>query len=61
MNNQVSPVVGLKDEIKEVKRILDTLPSEIKSRSEFALLVNYLEQSIFQAEQLLSRLTGKED
>lgn len=64
MNNQVSPVVdlkALKDEIKNVKRILDTLPSEIKSRSEFVLLVNYLEQSIFQAEQLLSRLTGKEN
>lgn len=63
MNNQASPVVdlkALKDEIKNVKRVLDTLPSEIKSRSEFVLLVNYLEQSIFQAERLLSRLAGKE-
>lgn len=64
MNNQVSPVVGLKalkDEIKDVKRILDTLPLEIKSWSEFVLLVNYLDQSVFQAEQLLLRLTGKEN
>lgn len=63
MDNQVSPVVeleALKDEIKNVKRILDTLPDEIKSQSEFVLLVNYLEQSIFQAERFLSRLTGKE-
>ena len=63
MNNQASPVVdlkALKDEIKDVKRILDTLPSEIKSQSEFVLLINYLEQSIFQAERLLSRLAGKE-
>ena len=64
MDNKVSPVVtleALKDEIKDVKRVLDTLPPEIKSRSEFVLLVNYLEQSIFQAERLLSRLTGKEN
>ena len=64
MDNQVSPVVileALKGEIKDVKRILDTLPAEIKSQSEFVLLVNYLEQSIFQAERLLSHLTGKEN
>ena len=64
MNNQVSPVVdleALKDEIKNVKRVLDTLSPEIKSQSEFVLLVNYLEQSIFQAERLLSRLSGKEN
>lgn len=63
MDNQVSPVVeleALKDEIKNVKRILDTLPDEIKSQSEFVLLVNYLEQSIFQAERFLSRLARKE-
>lgn len=63
MDNKVSPIVDLKvlkDEIKDVKRILDTLPSEIKSQSEFVLLINYLEQSIFQAERLLSRLAGKE-
>ena len=63
MDNQVSPVVeleALKDEIKNVKRILDTLPDEIKSQSEFVLFVNYLEQSIFQAERFLSRLAGKE-
>ena len=63
MDNQVSPVVeleALKDEIKKVKRILDTLPDEIKSQSEFVLLVNYLEQSIFQAERFLSRLARKE-
>ena len=64
MNNQVSPIVtleALKREIKDVKRILDTLPPEIKSQSEFVLLVNYLEQSIFQAERLFSHLTGKEN
>ena len=64
MNNQASPVVdleALKDEIKDVKRVLDTLPPEIKSQSEFVLLINYLEQSIFQAERLLSHLTGKEN
>lgn len=64
MNNQVRLVVALKalkDEIKNVKRNLDTLPSEIKSRSEFVLLVNYLDQSLFQAERFLSRLTGKEN
>lgn len=63
MDNQVSPIVeleALKDEIKNVKRILDTLPDEIKSQSEFVLLVNYLEQSIFQAERFLSRLARKE-
>lgn len=63
MDNQVNPVVeleALKDEIKKVKRILDTLPDEIKSQSEFVLLVNYLEQSIFQAERFLSHLAGKE-
>ena len=63
MNNQVSPVVtlnALKDKIKDIKRVLDTLPPKIKSRSEFVLLINYLEQSIFQAERLLSRLAGKE-
>ena len=64
MNNQVSPVVTLevlKREVKDVKKVLDTLPPEIKSQSEFVLLVNYLEQSIFQAERLLSRLSGKEN
>ena len=64
MNNQVNPVVtleALKEKIRDVKRILDTLPAEIKSQSEFVLLVNYLEQSIFQAERLLSRLSGKEN
>lgn len=64
MDNQVNPVVTLeelKEEIKDVKRILDTLPAEIKSQSEFVLLVNYLEQSVFQAERFLSRLTGKEN
>ena len=63
MDNQVNPVVtleALKEKIRDVKRILDTLPAEIKSQSEFVLLVNYLEQSIFQAERLLSRLSGKE-
>ena len=63
MNNQASPVVdleALKDEIKDVKRVLDTLPPEIKSQSEFVLLINYLEQSIFQAERFLSRLARKE-
>lgn len=64
MDNQVNPVVtleALKEKIRDVKRILDTLPAEIKSRSEFVLLINYLEQSIFQAERLLSHLTGKEN
>lgn len=64
MNNQVSPVVTLevlKREVKDVKRVLDTLPPEIKSQSEFVLLINYLEQSIFQTERLLSRLAGKEN
>ena len=64
MNNQVSPIVtleALKDEIKDVKRVLDTLSPEIKSQSEFVLLINYLEQSIFQAERLLSHLIGKEN
>lgn len=64
MDNQVNPVVtleALKEKIRDVKRILDTLPAEIKSQSEFVLLVNYLEQSIFQAERLLSRLSGKEN
>ena len=64
MKNEVGPVMtleALKDKIKDVKRILDTLPAEIKSQSEFVLLVNYLEQSIFQAERLLSRLSGKEN
>ena len=64
MKNEVGPVMSLealKDKIKDVKRILDTLPAEIKSQSEFVLLVNYLEQSIFQAERLLSRLSGKEN
>ena len=63
MDNQVNPVVtleALKEKIRDVKRILDTLPAEIKSQYEFVLLVNYLEQSIFQAERLLSRLSGKE-